>query len=183
MINDVLKQKMDEIAKTLEPRYAYSTIFNFAESYNQTAEMALARMNLTTNADFIAPAIMCRSFAVELLLKFYLVIDYPLVKNASELEPHGISLHGHKYSNLFQKIKQEYKTKIANKFSGVSGVKTTPEQFENHLLTLGDQPFVQFRYVYEEASHKYLNFELLSQVVDALGLTAQDLVRALKKKV
>ncbi len=181
MINPEMQKLMDEAFKNSTPRPVYQSIFNMADRYNQTAEMALARITLSQDADFVAPAIMCRSFAIELLLKFFLVFEHPNIRDTSELKG-KVDLYGHPYSILFGRINAEHQAKIARKFSEIAELTTSPEEFKKHLISLGDKPFVDFRYVYEGGGNKYLNLELLSKISNALGLAAQHLVRSARNK-
>ena len=64
---------------------------------------------------------MCRSFAIELLLKFFLVIEHPEAKTLAELKARGVDLHGHPYSDLFDRINAPHKDLIAATHSNRTG--------------------------------------------------------------
>lgn len=71
------RQIAEHALAAAKPRALYSALFNMANAYNQAAESALASIASTGNADFAGPAIMCRSFAIELLLKFFIAAKHP----------------------------------------------------------------------------------------------------------
>lgn len=127
---------------------------------------------------FLFPAVVCQSFAIELFLKFFLVVDHPSIISKEDLVKHNINFKpkgskGHGYSALWDMIQPHHQTKIAAKAKvGIRG-------FRQLLLDIGDDPFVQWRYVHEERDMKMLPLELIKQVTDALGYSAQDLMNSL----
>jgi hypothetical protein len=176
------KEQLDAALKAMidsgvKPRGLDGTLFNLAKSYHEVAELALAQISKTKNADFAAPALMCRSFAIELLLKYFIAVDHP-GKKKTDLDAIGVDLHGHKYSVLFDRIGETHKLAIAKKYSELSKNQSTPADFRKALLDLGDDPFVGWRYVYEATETKYFSLELLVTVVQSLGLAAQDVRQA-----
>ena len=130
-------------------------------------------MGTSKDADFIAPAIMCQSFAVELLLKFFLVVDHPAAKSVDDLKTAGVNLRCHKYSELFDQLTQATKGKIANTYAAVSGKQTDAAGFRNALIAQGDDPFVYWRYIYEKSGYSHFNWHDFSLVTLALGKTAE----------
>jgi hypothetical protein len=173
-----LRRRAEEIIKNAKPVPLHQVLFNHAEFYNQGALAALAQLSASGNAGLAAPVIMCRSFAIELLLKFFLVLPHPTVMKYGELRALGVDLRGHPYSSLFDRIPMQFQDSIAATFSGLSGQSSTAADFRSTLVSLGDDPFVAWRYVYEKDDNQYLNFELFNQVTDALGTSAE---RELKK--
>ena len=52
------------------------------------------------------------------------------------------------------------------------------QQFRQQLLHIGDDPFVKWRYVHEEHGIHLLPVAAIKQVADALGYTANDVMKA-----
>jgi len=165
----------------LKPRALHRTLFKLADCYNQVATLSLDRLVATKDADFAAPAILCRSFAIELLLKFFVVVRFPEAKHYSDLCRLGVDLQGHSYSGLFDRIDEESRELIATTYSQHSGQVTTAAEFRGLLIAIGDKPFLEWRYVYESRENRHLNPVLLAALVDSLGLAAQSEVRRLNE--
>lgn len=170
---------MDQALAGAAPRHLHRVLFNLAECYNQASEQAFATIQSTRNADFAAPAIMCKSFAIELLLKFFIVADYPAAFSKADIDAANVNLRGHSFSSLFDRISPDGQSDIARKHSGRIGAAVTPADFRAALVAVGDDPFVSWRYIYESTNERYIDAELLAQVVDSLGLAAQDATRRL----
>lgn len=137
----------------LARRSLNSTLFNIANAYAQTGDLAMAAIGTSGNADFAAPAIMCKSFCVELLLKFFVAVAQPDA-NTKELEARGVNLHGHKYSNLYARIDAATRSDIAVSFSSVAGRQVDDREFRRILKEdLGDDAFVSWRYVSRTTRH------------------------------
>lgn len=164
-----------------KPRPLHRVLFNLAICYNQTAETALNQIATRGNADFAAPAIMCRSFAIELLLKFFIVVEHPEVTTKAELDALEVELRGHPYSLLFDRINGNHQSLIAEKHSVRTGRATNPARFRDLLIDLGDDPYVGWRYVYENKGPKHLDVSLLASITESLGLAAQDATRSISK--
>lgn len=175
------RQITERALAAAKPRAFYSALFNMANAYNQAAESALASIASTGNADFAGPAIMCRSFAIELLLKFFIAAKHPS-KKFKELKAAGISLRGHTYSSLFDRIEPSLQKTIAEAYSQLSGTAMDPASFRGLLVALGDEPFVTWRYIYEADGTSHMDPMLLAAVTQALGLAAQSLVQSLRAK-
>ena len=174
------RARAEEGFKKAKPIPLHRVLFNNAEFYNQGALAALDRLKLTGNAGLAAPVILCQSFAIELLLKFFVIAPHPHIMKHSELEPLGINLRGHAYSRLFDCIDEQYRAAIAETFSGRAGRPTTSDGFRDLLIELGDEPFVSWRYVYELEGNQHLDFELFGQVTDALGISADREVQRIR---
>jgi len=178
-LDEKTKKLMDEALAAAKPRPLHRVLFNLADCYNQSAELALSSIPRTGNADFSAPAIMCRSFAIELLLKFFIAADHPSAKTKADLDSLGVSLRGHPYSALFDRISSRHQDEIAAKFSEITGKVTNPADFRNILIALGDDPFVGWRYVYEGTGNSYIDMAQLTHVANSLGLAAQATTRSI----
>jgi hypothetical protein len=172
-VDDDLGKTIDAALASAKPRPLHRVLFNLADCYNQTAALAMSHGSSKANADFSAPAIMCRSFAIELLLKFFIAAAHP-TKSKTELASLKVSLHGHPYSVLFDRINIDFQALIARKHTEQAGIPTSPEGFRQLLISTGNQPFVEWRYVYEESHTRYFNMALFSSLADSLGMAAQD---------
>ena len=127
---------------------------------------------------FTFPAVVCSSFALELFLKFFLMMDL--------IEKGDISKKvrfGHTVPTLWEAVTPAHKALIAGMFRNSTGepYTTGPEirlrVFEDALRNLGNQPFVEWRYVHELRSPQLMSHGAISIVVDALGHAAEYTVK------
>lgn len=149
-----------------------SALFNIAHAYSRAGD-DMASLAHLQDADFAAPAIMCKSFAIELLLKFFLVIPHPTAQTTADLGAFGVDLHGHKYTELYDRMIPTYQHRIATSFSQTTGKVTNATEFRTVLIALGNDPFVFWRYIYEKTGWHTLDFRLLDYVLLALGKAAE----------
>ncbi|RFA26238.1 hypothetical protein CAI21_17310 [Alkalilimnicola ehrlichii] len=175
------RELAEQVLATAKPRTLYSALFNMANAYNQAAESAWRSIESTGNADFAGPAIMCRSFAIELLLKFFIAAQSP-DKRFKELKAAGVNLRGHTYSSLFDRIDPTVQQAIADAYSQQSGKSVDVAGLRGLLVSLGDEPFVTWRYVYEAEATSHIDPRLLASVTQALGVAAQSIVRSLRSR-
>ncbi len=166
------RRQMEELIRNSKPRSVLEVLLQHAEAYNRGALACIEKAQVTGNADLAAPAIMCQAFSIELLLKFFVVLPHPGVMRYSELHNLGVELRGHRFSTLFDRIASPVQDAIASTFSTQSGEPTSSAGFRAKLIELGDEPFIEWRYVYEKEGIQHLHYALFNQVVDALGLTA-----------
>ena len=164
---------IDELLARAGTRSLNSALFNIAHSYARAGEMAASAIFTANDADFAAPALMCKSFAIELLLKFFLVVPHPTAQTKADIEAAGVNLHGHEYSKLYDRINPSYQQRIAASYSTVSGKTTDAAAFRSVLLALGNDPFVFWRYIYEKAGVHTIDIPLLEQVLFAMGKAAE----------
>ncbi|GGD04534.1 hypothetical protein GCM10007418_24520 [Halopseudomonas salina] len=150
----------------------YKTLYDLANCYNESAEIILSTIITTKATEFIAPAIMCRSFAIELLLKFFIAIEKPAARSKSDLGEIEDNLRGHKYSELFDRLDNTYQLLIVECFSDLAVQNTSKDLFREHLINLGDDPFVKWRYIYESPTTKHIDIKLLGLIAKSLGLVA-----------
>ncbi|WP_310627404.1 putative quinol monooxygenase [Limnohabitans sp.] len=174
-------EDIDKVLADMPPRSLHRTLFNLANCYNQCADQSFGNISATSNADFAAPAIMCKSFAIELLLKFFIVADYPTAFSKAEIDAENVNLRGHFYSSLFDRISTAGQSDIAKKHSEQTGNAVSSTDFRAILISLGDDPFVGWRYIYETDEQKHLDVQLLSMTVSTLGLAAQDALEGLEE--
>lgn len=167
------RQQLEQMLAALPKRSLRSTIFNIAHAYARASDISWSTLGTSKDADFAAPAIMCQSFAIELLLKFFLAVDHPAAKNTSELKTAGVRLWCHKYSELFDQLTQTSKDKIASAYTARSGKQTDAAGFRRALIAQGDDPFVYWRYIYETNSFSHFDIQAFNLVTDALGKAAE----------
>jgi hypothetical protein len=133
--------------------------------------------------EFTFPAVVCSSFAVELFLKFFLMVD-KAERGVAERQVE----RAHEMSKLWPKVTHAHKALIAGMFRNSTG---TPlmnasdrriEIFEEALAAIGDKPFVQWRYVHELQDDALMSHAAISLVVDALGFAAQYVMQTKAQK-
>ncbi len=123
---------------------------------------------------FAFPAVVCSSFALELFLKFFLMID--LIERGDATQKVRF---GHTIPALWALVTATHKTLIACMFRNPTGepltigVESRVRLFEQALRGLGDQPFVQWRYVHELRTHELMSHGAISLVVDAFQQAAR----------
>lgn len=157
----------------LKSRALNHELFCLAITYAQSGRLSENEGVKKENPDFAGPSIMCYSFSIELLLKFFIVIDYPDVRRWGDFKDKNIDIRGHVYSKLYNKIKPKYQAIIAESYSKLVNKPVDAVGFENALRETGDDPFRKWRYIYEESDGNTLNLDLLRKVVDALGKAAE----------
>lgn len=150
-----------------------STLFNVAHAYARAGQQSVQAIFAEKDADFAAPAIMCKSFAIELLLKFFIVLAYPAARTYADLEALKVDLRGHFYTELFDRVNVEYQKKIAETFSVAVNRKVDQLDFRAILVDIGNNPFVQWRYIYESQGIRHFNPTLFDAVLNALGKAAE----------
>lgn len=167
------KHQLETLLKTLPKRSLQNTLFNLAHAYARSADASWTNLSATKDSDFAAPAIMCLSFAVELLLKFFLTVDHPTAKTIEELKRTGVKLKCHKYSELYDQLLPDTQDKIAETYSNLSGNRTDASGFRQALIAQGDDPFVYWRYVYETDAISHFDIQAFHIITDALGKAAE----------
>jgi len=172
------KPDLEAILGEVPSRPTASTLFNLAHAYAMASDTIWSRLALSKNADFAGPGIMCQAFAIELLLKFFLVIEHGPETTLDELARKGIKLRGHSFSALFDRVSDEFQGKIAESYTTLTGEPCDPAGFRETLVRTGDDPFVSWRYIYESTGISQLNKALVDQVTDALGKAAETERRA-----
>jgi len=165
--------QLEQMLGALPKRSLRSTLFNIAHAYARTADSTWSALVSSKDAAFAAPTIMCQSFAIELLLKFFLAVDHPAATTIDELKAAGVKLRCHKYSELFDQLSQSSKDKIARAFTSISGTPTDAAAFRKALIAQGDDPFVYWRYIYETNGFSHFDKQAFNLVTDAVGKAAE----------
>lgn len=169
------KKIAEKALQEVNPRSLNKSLFNMANAYNRVADNSIELLFSSGNADFAAPVIMCKSFSIELLLKFFIAFNEH-AKTYNELNK-KVELKRHKYTDLFDKIPEEFKKIIVKHFSQISKKEMTVNNFRNSLIDIGNDPFVKWRYIYEEKETNHLNFELFDIIVKSLGLSGEEILK------
>lgn len=151
----------------------YPALYAIATAYAHSGLLISAHGEKTNSMAFTFPAIVCSSFAIELFMKFFLMVD-----KADQEEPDTKHDAGHKISDLWKKIGLEHKRLIAGMFRNNTGQpllnasEMRIETFEESLKHIGDTPFVKWRYIYEEPDTTLMSHGGLVEVLDAFGRAA-----------
>lgn len=125
---------------------------------------------------FTFPAVVCSSFALELFLKFFLMVDLIDKGGSSKVS------FGHAIFPLWAKVAPPHKALVAGFFGhsgsvpNTTGVDSRLQSFERALTTLGKQPFVQWRYAHEMSGPQFMSHATISAVVDAFWRAADYVV-------
>lgn len=159
--------------KPVKANFLQSNLFKLAEAYVISALNTRETGQSAKNFYLAAPMIMCQSFAVELLLKFFLATDHPSATTVDDLKKDGVNLKCHKYSELFDQLLPETKDKIANKFAELSGKQASVKDFRDALIAQGDEPFVDWRYIYEKKDNWSLDINPFDLVTNTLRKAAK----------
>jgi hypothetical protein len=129
--------------------------------------------NSIDRPEFAFPAIVCSSFAIELFLKFFLMLELEDGTSASPKKQTG-----HRIFELWKKLTSKNRQLIAGMFRSHTGqppVRPSEHQtalFEAALKNVGDAPFVKWRYVHEINDITFMSHASISEVVDALHIAA-----------
>ncbi len=153
----------------------FETMFTLACVYNQSA--ILISESREEDVRFIFPVAMNFAFSIELFLKFFLIVDYPEIRSKEDLATNKINgFKGHSLSALWDFVSDEHKNEIVSKYCEIHKEFMSVSKFREFLaIELHDNPFVKWRYVYEEGEGvSYLNLDLIKKVNDALGYSAQN---------
>lgn len=153
----------------------FESLYAIGCAYGHSAKLIEEYGDRTGAIAFVFPATVCQAFAVELFLKFFLVLDHPSICGRDDLKPHGISLkkHGHSHSSMWDDVPSNYQAVIATNYKAASGALVNAAQFRQKLLEIDDNPFVKWRYVHEEHDWSFLRQDQIQLVVDALRLAAE----------
>lgn len=148
-------------------------LYAIATAYAHAGHIVSAHGKESDQMAFTFPAIVCSSFALELFLKFFQMVD--LIERG---ETTGKIKFDHTIPGLWGKLTPNHKAIIAGMFRNTTGEPYTTGQdirlrlFEEALGHLGTQPFVQWRYAHELKGPQLMSRGAISIVVDALGYAA-----------
>lgn len=156
-----------------ESQADYAALYAIATAYAHSGLLISNHGNETDCLEFSFPAIVCSSFAIELFLKFFLMLE-----RAESEEPSSKPKSGHILGQLWKKIRPEHQALIAGMFRNKTGVPLLNasdrriELFVEALTHLGEKPFVEWRYVHELVEPSLMSHAAITEVLDALGYAA-----------
>lgn len=117
-------------------------------AYGTAEEFILAAIHLgkaCSNTKFIAPTMLCFSFAIELHLKAILA--------SCDIDP----ANGHDLYKLYNKLHEEKKAWVRKMYTHLAGEIST-ENFENEIKRWSNA-FVEIRYYHERAANEQAFFD------------------------
>jgi len=156
----------------------YEALYAIATAYAHSGLLLSDHGKQTGHVEFTFPAIVCTSLAIELFMKFFLMLD-----KADQEDPVRKHDTGHSLTKLWDKIKPEYKSVIAGMFGHSGG---TPflnaterriELFAERLKGIGDEPFIHWRYIYESDATSVMSHAAVAEVLNALRNAAEYIMR------
>lgn len=156
----------------------YPTLYALATAYAHAGLIVSSYGDRHERYEFTFPAVVCSSFALELFLKFFLILD----RADRGVREREFDL-GHNVPKLWEKISASHKALIAGSFRNNSGSphldapQLRMELFEKALVGLGDKPFVKWRYVHELDDIEFMSHAAITEVVNALGYAAEFLMK------
>ena len=155
-------------------------IYDLAATFREVGAAAVQTILKKQNGDFFIPAAVNTAFAVELLLKFFIVAANPDL-TYPELKARGLHPHGHKYSELWDKLHPKFRGAILAEYSMLSQAGSVLPDIPAVLAELGDAPFVDWRYPFEDPAYRELDYGKLEQVADAMLRVGRSACRRLAK--
>lgn len=161
----------------------YESIFTFACTYAHSANLIETHGEETDKVAFLFPATVCQAFAIELFLKFFIVVDHPAICCKDDLKDHDISFQklGHSCSKMWDAVPAHHQAEVVKHYKERSGASISEKQFRERLLEIDDNPFVKWRYVHEENGFSFLRQDQLKLVTNALGYAAQSRMNQIRQ--
>jgi hypothetical protein len=155
----------------------YKTLFDFANYYIKGAIIMRNEIKDESNFGLFAPLILNQSFSVELLLKFFILVDFDDLYSFQDIDKKLININSHKYTDLFDKINIKYKTLICDFYNKISNSSIKLDNFKELLIKIGNNPFVEWRYVFEKDEFSKMNLILFNHLTDAFNKAAEYLLK------
>lgn len=149
------------------PRPLYQMIFDLAATFKGVGAAAVQTSIQNQSGDFFIPAVVNTAFAVELLLKFFIVASHPDLSYA-ELKARGLHPHGHNLRDLWERLHPTFRGAILAEYSMQSRAGTLLPDIHAVLAELGDAPFVDWRYPFEDQAYREINYGKLDQVAEVM---------------
>lgn len=162
------------------PRPLYQTIYELAATFREVGTSAVQSILDRQNADFFVPAAVNTAFAVELLLKFFIVAANPDLTFV-ELKARGLHPRGHKYSELWDRLHPKFQGAILAEYSMLSQAGSVLPDIPAVLADLGDTPFLNWRYPFEDHTYRELDYGKLELVAGAMLRVGQGACRRLAR--
>lgn len=152
----------------------FGTLYAIGTAYAHSGQLLNEHAERTGQIAFTFPAMVCSSFAVELLLKFFLTLD-----NAENPTLPQDDRKGHYLFKLWGRVKPIHQDLIASMFRNpqhtptAAGLDTRKTLLLQALDGIGAQPFVEWRYAHEITKPKMMSQGAVAEVLDAFGYAAE----------
>ena len=150
-------------------------MFNTANGLNKGFHLLVS--NFSQDGYYIPPSVLCSIFCLELLLKCLQVINEDTAYTKDDLKKKGIIIDAHKYTDIFDKIDNTLKHKVVEQYNRMYNSDISENNYRNMLIDVGDNNFIEWRYVYEKNEDKVLNIPLQTKLIDSLGETISIILR------
>lgn len=171
---------LTESAKT--KREISLQIFQLANKYLESSNALGQHIETVKNANVAPGQIMCLSMALELYFKCLVVLEHSEAFEYSAL-PASLrkKLETHHIPTIFDLIEDRHKDRLADIFGARMGVpRLNLEDFREQLVEKASRIFVDWRYVYENASGTFMHLDLVPvhHLIMAAQLVAIEAKRA-----
>lgn len=156
----------------------FSALYAIATAYGHSGELLNSHAAGTGQIAFAFPAMVCSSFSIELFLKFFLTLD-----NADNPTLPQDDRRGHYLKKLWDRIRPGNQDLIAGMFRNPSRIPMTTglayrkELFVKALSSIGNAPFVEWRYAYEIEEPALMSQSAVIEVLDAVGYAAEHVMK------
>jgi hypothetical protein len=156
-----------------ESQVDYVALYAIATAYAHSGLLISDHGKETDRPEFSFPAVVCSSFAIELYLKFFLMLE-----RAESEEPSSKQKLEHRLGELWKKIRPTHQALIAGMFRNRTSVPLLNasdrriELFVEALEHLGEAPFDKWRYAHELVDATFMSHAAINEVLDALGHAA-----------
>lgn len=151
----------------------YAALYAIATAYAHSGLLISGHGKETDRPEFSFPAVVCSSFAIELFLKFFLMLE-----RAESEETSSKHASGHRPGELWKQIYPAHQALIAGMFRNKTGVPLLNasdrriELFVEALTHVGEAPFVKWRYAHELVDMTLMSHAAINEVLDGLGYAA-----------
>ena len=158
-----------------ESQADYATLYAIATAYAHSGLLISKHGNETNHPEFSFPAIVCSSFAIELFLKFFLILER--AENEESFSKHEF---GHHLKDLWKKIRPAHQALIAGMFRNKTGIpllNATDRRIDLFVEALTSvekekAPFLKWRYPHEFVEPTFMSHAAINEVLDAFGYAA-----------
>lgn len=156
-----------------ESQADYSALYSIASAYADSGLILSQHGDVSDCPEFSFPAIVCSSFAIELFLKFFLILE-----RAENDELSSKREYGHSLLPLWDMICPAHQALVAGMFHNKTGEPLLNasdrriELFVEALSHLGKMPFVEWRYIHERVDPSLMSHVAITEVLDALRYAA-----------
>ena len=156
-----------------ESQMDFAALYAIATAYAHSGLLISGHGNESDRPEFSFPAIVCSSFAIELFLKFFLMLE-----RVDRNEPSTKQKYGHRLGDLWKKILPANQALIAGMFRNETGVPLTNasdrriQLYVDALIEVGEAPFIKWRYAHELVGPSVMSHAAITEVLDALGYAA-----------